>query len=272
MAYNQPAFMLDHLGAGLALAALTARNAGTFTNAAKQAMIDQRPAPAGSLTANAGNGGFVLDLGTTSAGDAINRAVIPAGHSFTGANLQVVKDTIPGMNGFPSPQIALTASTVPAGVIDFATIVNTDPGYRYWAFQYNLSTNGFVMTLGEFWLGTRTALTANAYVQPGFGSDFTQELAQDEFGGRTATVVLAPARRRFALEVLNLDPSGADYALLERVMKEGRERPFVYWPPDSVVPGPFFVQTTAATRRQEFRAPQAGIRYGVRLEMIEQLA
>lgn len=272
MAYQQPAFMVNHLGLGLSTSAITARNASTMATASKRAVTDGRAGELGSVTATGSNAGFIFDLGTTSAGDVINRAVIPGGHSLAGTNLQIVKDTIPGMNGFPSPQIALTASGAPAGVIDFATIVNSDPGYRYWALQYNLSTNGFVISVGELWLGTRTALSANAYVSPSWALEYDQELAEDEFGGRTAVVQLSPARRKFRLEVVNLDPAGADFALLEQVITTGRVRPFYYWPPDSATPGPYLVKLSSnATRRQEFRAPQAGIRYAVALEMLEQL-
>jgi len=269
MGYTQPAFMFDSLGSGLALAAITARNAGTFTNASKQALIDGRAAPIGSCTATGSNGGFTFDLGTTSAGDAINRCVIPAGHSLSTRNVQVLHDSVANMGG--SPLIA-GFITMPAGVADIDCTFNPTTGLRYWGFQYNLSTNGFVISMGEFWLGTRSALSVDAYVQPGFGNDYRQALAQDEFNGRTSTVVLAPARRRFSLEVLNLDPAGADYALLERAMTTGRERPFYYWPPDTVAPGPYLVQlTAAATRRNENPAPMAGIRYGVTLELLEQL-
>jgi len=269
MAYQQPAFMFNHLGSGLAVAAITARNAGTLTDASKRAWIDQRATPLGSCTATGSNGGFTFDLGTTSAGDVINRCVIPAGHALATRAVQVLHDSVANMGG--SPLIAGFA-TMAAGVTDIDCTFNPTTGLRYWGFQYNLSTNGFVISMGEFWLGTRTTLGADAYVQPGFANEYEQEIAEDRFGGRTATVALSPARRRFRLEVLNLDPSGADYALLEQALTTGRERPFWYWPPDTLTPGPYLVQLSeAGSRRNENRAPQAGIRYGVTLEMVEQL-
>lgn len=273
MGYTQPAFMVNGLQLGLGTSAITARNASAMSTAGKQAVTDGRAGVLASVTATGSNGGFVFDLGTTSAGDVINRAVIPPGHSLSSKALQIVKDTIPGMNGFPSPQIALLKTAgANSTVIDFDTAVNVDPGYRYWALQYNLSTNGFVISVGELWLGTRTALSSSAYISPSWVSEYDQELAQENYGGRTATVQLSPARKKFRLEVVNLDPAGADFAVLDQVIKTGRARPFYYWPPDDTDPGPYLVQlSSSGTRRQEFRAPQAAIRYAVTLEMVEQL-
>lgn len=274
MTYRQPAFMTNHLGLNLATSAITARNGSTLTTAHKRALIDGRTGATGQTVATGANGGWIYDLGSIANGDLVNRAVIPGGHSLAGANLQTVKDTIPGMNGFPSPQIAGFV-TVPAnysGPIDFDCTFNSTPGYRYWALQWNGSSNGSLIRASEYWLGTYQQLSANAYVQTKWRFDYDQDIVSDAFGGRDSTLALAPARRRFSLQVINLDAAGADFAILDGVMALGRERSFVYWPPDSDTGGPYFVKlAAAASREQEFPAPQASMRYSVSLEMVEQL-
>lgn len=275
MTYRQPAFMVNNLGLNLSTSAIVARNGSALTTASKRALIDGRAGAIGTTTATGANGGWIFDLGSIAAGDQVNRAVIPGGHSLAGANLQTVKDTIPGMNGFPSPQIAGFV-TVPAnysGPIDFDCTFNATPGYRYFALQWNGSTNGSVISASEYWLGTYKQLSSNAYVQTKWRFDYDQDVVADAFGGRDSTLALAPARKRFSLEVINVDAAGADFAILDAVMSLGRAQSFVYWPPDSDTGGPYIVKlAAAATRSQEFPAPQASMRYAIGLEMVEQLS
>lgn len=275
MAYRQPAFMTNHLGLSLSTAAIVSRNASTLSTASKRALIDGRAGATGQVTATGANGGWIFDLGSIANGNLVNRAVIPAGHSLAGANLQTVKDTIPGMNGTPSPQIAGFV-TVPAnysGPIDFDCTFNSTPGYRYWALQWNGSSNGSLIRASEYWLGTYQQLSADAYVGTKWRFDYDQDIARDSFGGRDATLAVSPPRKRFSLDVVNLDPTSTDFAILDAVATLGRDRSFVYWPPDSDIGGPFIVKlSAAASRAQEFPAPLARITYAVSLEMVEQLS
>lgn len=271
MAYRQPAFMLDHYHSTLPLANIYAKNAVAFSNAQKRAFVDFRPTPLSSFTANGGEAGVEFDNGNTTAGDNWNRAVIPAGHTLAGANLRVIHGTTAGLASF----LIAGFVTVPANysdVIDFDFNLFSGAGRRYWGMTYNLSVATVTYQLGEVWIGTRTQLSADAYVQPGFTFDYRHDQAADDFNGRTVTLAISPPRRRFRLEVLNVAPSGADWDVLSDVIRIGRARPFWYWPPDDQNGGPFLVQVSSdAVRRQENRAPTAGIRYGFSIEMVESL-
>lgn len=267
MGYQAPAFMIASIPSGLALSAVSTRNSSTLTDASKRALIDLRAAPVGSFTATAANAGVQFDFGSTAFASLMNRAVIPGGHNFASETVQIISGTSAGI-GTPTVLDSIAVSSLD-GVLDFDW--SPVAGHRYFGLQVTTSGSE-VFTLGELWIGQRSVLSADAWVQPGWGDRYEQEVTEDRFGGRTATVQLSPARRRFALEVRNLDPAGSDFSILDSVIRNGRAAPFWYWPPDSEVGGPFLVQLVAGgSRFQESRAPLVQPRYAVTLEMVEQL-
>lgn len=267
MAYRAPAFMVTNVVSSLALSAVTARNAGTFSDASKRALIDMRQTPIGSFAATGANAGVEFDLGTTLISSLVNRAVIPAGHNLTGETVRIVSGTTAGIG---TPTVLATA-VAGSGVIDLGW--TPVAGHRYMALDISTSA-AEVFTLGEFWLGFRFDLTADAWVQPPWRAEYQHELTEERFGARLATVETAPPRRRFSLEVLNLEPSGVDFLQLEGVVRGGRTAPLWFWPPDDSLftAGPFLVQLASSSlRRQESRAPLAGVRYGASFDLVEQL-
>ena len=223
------------------------------------------------FTASAANAGFALDFGASDAVDGVNRCVIPAGHNFAGETVEVIHDTDGAT--LPSPTVAdsIAVGAGSAALLDFSfTGVN---GSQYWGLQVPTSA-AEVFQLGEFWLGTRKTLTypGGARVEPGFDAEYEHDVAEASYGGRTASLELSPPRKRFTLLGQRVDPSHADFATLDEVIRLGRSRPFWYWPPDSLDPGPYLVRLSrAARRRNDSRVPQSAIRYRVELEMLEEI-
>lgn len=269
MAYRQPAFMFDSALAAQPIAEVTARNATALTAASQRALIDRRAGPFALITATGANAGAEFDLQTTTL-KGFTRGVIPRGHNLAGETVRVISDTTPGM-ATPTVHATLVGPS-DASAMDFAFAAGSTE--RYWGFEVTTSSaENFLV--GEFALGVFSQLTADAWVQPSFAREYVHGLTDDTFGGRLATVELAPARHRFSLEVLNVTAGSADDLLLDQVIRDGRTAPFWYWPPDdaAAIDGPYLVQLTSSPqRRQESRAPQStGPRYSVRLEMVEQL-
>lgn len=270
MSYQNPAFMVSHPASAIAIAAITTRNSTALTDDSKRALIDSRVGLLGSFTASGVDAGFAIDLGTTTAADGANRVVVPAGHNFAGETLEIISDTSGATLPSPVVEDTIAVGAGSAAVLDFAFAAVT--GARYWGLQVQTSLSE-TFSLGEFWLGERKALTTgDGRVDPGFDSEYEHDLNQEDFGGRTATLELSPARRVFTLSVRGLDPANADFATLDEVMRLGRSKPFWYWTPDSTDPGPYLVRLTrAAKRTQGSKVPAALMQYEVDLEMMEEL-
>lgn len=268
MAFQQPAFMVAHPASALAIAAITARNSGTFTDDSKRALIDSRQGEAAAFTATGANAGFAIDFGTTSAAGSVNRCVIPAGHAFGGETLEIISDNS-GVT-LPSPSIRSTQAVVGSDVLDYSFgPVTAD---RYWGLQVTTSA-AEVFTLGEYWIGNRKALTSgDAMIDPSWTREYADNLRSDSFAGRDVTLELSPPRRAFSLHIRNLDPAGTDFATLEEVILAGRSSPIWYWTPDSTDTGPYLVRLSRAARREQMSdVPSVSVRYEVRLELVEQL-
>lgn len=270
MAYRQPAFMRDTFLAGLAVSAVSARNASALTDASKRALIDRRAGPFASITATGANAGAEFDLGFIGT-KGFTRAVIPRGHNLAGETVRVITDTTAGM----ATPTALGSMTAPdtSRPLDFSFVSGSTD--RYWGFEVTTSA-AETFLVGEFALGIYVQLSADAWVDPSWDRSHVHELTEDRFGGRSAVVELAPYRHRFSLEVRNVTAGSVDDALLETVVRYGRTAPFWYWPPDDQadIAGPYLVQLSSSpVRRQESRAPlSTGPRYSIALEMVEQLS
>lgn len=260
--------MVAHPTSSLAIAQITARNSTTFTDDSKRSLADSRQGRFSEFTATGINAGFAIDFLNTAAAGTVNRCVIPAGHSTSGHDLEIISDNS-GVT-LPSPSIRSTGTVSGGGVIDrsFAG-VSAD---RYWGLQ--ITTSGAeVFRMAEFWIGQYKSLTlGDGRVDPGFESAYVNEVRTEDFGGRTATLELSPPRRQFSLSVRSLDPAGADYATLEEVVRLGRAAPFWYWPPDSLDAGPYLVRlSSAARRRNDSKIPTHSIRYEVEIDMVEEI-
>lgn len=263
--------MVDTFLAGLALSAVTARNASALTDASKRALIDRRAGPFSTIVATGANAGAEFDLGFIGA-KGFTRAVIPRGHNLVGESVRVIADTTAGM-ATPSAISSTLVAPDAESPIDFSFVAGSTD--RYWGFEVTTSA-AETFLVGEFALGIFSQLSANAWVQPSWTREYVHELTEDRFGGRTATVELAPYRHRFSLEVRNLTAGSADDQVLDLIAREGRTAPFYYWPPDDQadVAGPYLVQLSSSpVRRQESRAPlSTGPLYSITLEMVEQLS
>ena len=270
MAYQNPAFMIEHPSDVIGTAEVTARNSLTFTTDSKRALLDRRQGELGSFTANGANGGFALDYGTTAASRTINRCVIPAGHNFDGETLEIISDNSGAT--LPSPTVEDSIAVSGSAVIDFPFADKS--GERYWGLQVTTSASE-TFNIGEFALGDRVALSAGANpsdVQPDFDRAYLHDVATDVIGGRDIALELTPPRRSFSLEIRYVIPGSDDADILEEIIRLGVSTPFWYWTPDSTDTGPYLVKLSgSATRSQESQQPpQALIAYSVKLEMIEQ--
>ena len=257
MSYRQPAFMVEHPVSDLALANLD--DSGTITDDDKRKLIDFR---IGDLPSSI-DARIDVDFGGTPA-VSVNRLVIPPGHNCNGLDLRVFADA----TFAPTTKVsALPDAQVTNGAVidlDCSTAAGTE---RYWRFIP--ASIGTDLEVGEFWLGEYQQL-ASAPVTPDFDSAYVYEQTEVGYPGGSATVELAPPRRSFELTVRNLDPAGADYAVLESVIVQGRSNPFWYWPPDTETPGPYLVKLSRDPKRtQDSSAPAVRVRYRVDLEMEE---
>lgn len=266
MSYQNPAFMVAHPASEIAVAEVNPINAAAISNDDRRAFIDGRQGEFGTFTPNALNGAIQFDFGSAVA---YNRCVIPKNHiGIAGESVSMTRSASAThspmtIEGFP-------ASVVAGEVVDFAVDDTTTD--RYWAFQVNDAISVDI-SLGEIWFGDRIELTAgDGRVDSGFDRSYEHDVAEESFGGRTASLELSPARRKFSLRVRDLDPTGTDFATLEEVIRDGRTNPFWYWTPDDTDTGPYLVKLTrSATRKQSSKVPLTYSRYEVGLEMLEQV-
>jgi len=266
MSYQNPAFMVAHPSSLRSIADFATLASNTFTDDSKRALIDSRQGEQASYTADGAASGFTLDMGSTTAADPVNRLVVPGGHTFDGYIVLLI-------SGVTLGSISVRSSTVVAdkGVIDAS--FSDRNGDQFWGLQVINSVASDVFSFGEFWVGNRRSLNTNdARVDQGFEREYEHDLSEEDFGGRTVSLELSPARRSFSLQVRDLDPSGADFATLDEVIRDGRSKPFWYWTPDSTDTGPYLVKLTrAARRKQSSKVPTVRSRYEVSIEMLEQV-
>jgi len=255
MAYRQPAFMVEHPLAALAVSAITDAQ---MDNADKRALMDYRQGELAVHNISASGHFTWVDFG---AAIAFNRLVMPAGHNLEGETLTISCDDASDFVG----AIAQGAPVVPAGVLDH-TMSSPATSLRYWGINYSGTGQWEVP---EFWFGTYQQLVT-AHVAHSFPNEYRYQQTQIEYPGGFAVNQLSVPRRKFALEVRTVAPADADYTLLDLVMTEGRGRPFWYWPPDDTDPGPFLVRLTKATRVQDFSVPASALKYKIKLEMEEE--
>ena len=90
----------------------------------------------------------------------------------------------------------------------------------------------------------------------------------EEFPTREAALVLGPARRRWQFAHFGLEAS--DLAIYDDLARLGRGTPFYFLGPDDSEPWRLMRLASEVDRRQDRQAPQIGISYTVRCEMIEQ--
>ncbi len=265
MSYSQPAFMTTNPVASLVIADIESVTGADFTDAGKRALIDYRVGDICVFQSSSTAHGIDLDFGAGL--HSANRCVVPAGHNiYTGSvSFQVISDTA---DTFPSQTNHGSTSPTDSSVIDLEL---TSPGTseRYWRVSLPSSSAG-TWELSDLWIGTRTALSSAAAVDTGFRFGTLSQTVQTEYPGGSAAVELAAPRRTFSLMVRDVDPSSADFTLLDAVAESGRSTPFWYWPPDSSNPGPYLVQLTQDPDvQQDFVAPSVAIRYTIRFEMEE---
>jgi len=264
MTYRSPAFMVDNL-----LSAITdvandvdeATNTSTLTNDERRKFIDGRQGVFGIYTATGVDAGVRVDT-LAIPSPAANRLVIPSGHDFDTETFEVLHDD--GLT-LPSPTTASSAAVSGSGVIDRTLSSGNE---RYWGFQLSTSS-ARTYTCAGYWLGVYEQLSTAAAVQPGWQNGFVSQVIETEYPSGIAAVELAAPRRQFSLEVRDIDPSGSDYTILDSVL-QARGRSFWYWPPDDTDEGPFLVRLASEpTRRQEFKAPQQGLRYKFAFDFVE---
>lgn len=259
MSYQQPAFMVNHPAAALSAASITDSQ---LTTAAKRSLIDFRVGDLAVHSIASSVHTTQIDFGSAWGH---NRLVIPAGHNLEGETFQVYSDDNSGMT---SATLQATSSSSPAGVIDL-TMGTPSPAERYW--QVNWPSTSAAWEIPEIWYGARTQLTSPAVVDPTFEASYVSQTISVDYPGGRADIELAPPRRLFSLEVQDVDPSGADYAILVAIAQTGQAFPFWYWPPDSLDPGPYLVKLVDDVQiEQDFSAPLVAIRYTVSLALIEQ--
>ena len=265
MTYRQPAFMTNNLISGITdpLTALVTRSGPALIASSQRAFVDGRSGSVGFHGSAGTFAGVELDLGGTLS-VAPNRAIIPEGQNYDSYQLGI----------FASPTQDLASATTASGytlvtgsgVIDRSLAALTS---RYWYFILSDNTSGLTFTHGGYWLGNYEQLSSSAAVQPQFDNGYVSQLIETEFPSGIASVELAAPRRKFSLDVRDIDPASSDYSVLADVMLT-RGRSFWYWPPDTTDAGPYLVRLSRdASRRQEFAAPSIGLRYRMSFEFVE---
>ena len=265
MTYRQPAFMTNNLISGITdpLTALVTRSGPALIASSQRAFVDGRAGSVGFHGSTGSFAGVTIDLGGTLS-VAPNRAVIPEGQNYDSYNLGIVNADNPGLTSSTQPSSYNLVSG--AGVIDRSLSAYTD---RYWGWLLAQNTSGLTFTHGGYWLGNYEQLSSSAAVQPQFDNGYVSQLIETEFPSGIASVELAAPRRKFSLDVRDIDPASSDYSVLADVMLT-RGRSFWYWPPDTTDAGPYLVRLSRdASRRQEFAAPSIGLRYRMSFEFVE---
>lgn len=267
MAYRQPAFMVGHPAAAVTDFTLDyAVINGTMATEDRRRSIDYRQGLLALLVANGTSPAASVDFGASYSGT-VNRFVIPAGHDFSGEDIDIYDA---GDWSFTTATLLASGTPSDSGVFDLSVTSSTR---RYWRFLLDGTYSSQDFYFGELWWGEYVQLSASAAVNPRFDSGLQYSVFEETIGGGEFSVEFAPPRRRFSLSVANLDPSGADYSILDDVLQTGGSEPFWYWPPDDTDPGPYLVRLTdRQRRRQDFAAPSVSVAYTVSLEMIETLA
>lgn len=258
MAYRQPAFMVGNAVEEAGISAID-DNGSTLTNEEKRRFIDFRADEIGTPDAR-----IDVDFGSTGPSETINRCVIPAGHNISGIDQRIFADPTfaPTTKVSGNPDVTATSATIDLDCSD----ANGDE--RYW--RWIPVSASAPIELGEFWLGEYVQLSADALPDPSFDRAWNAPRVVQEFHTRREVLKLGPARRIFSLTVRNLDPTGSDFAIVDRVASEGIFDPFWYWPPDDNDAGPYLVQLEReASIEQEFAAPSVSILYRVDLRIIE---
>lgn len=259
MAYRQPIFMVEHAAATLSISDIETKVIG-LDDDGERALIDFRSAePAVFLIAAFGH--FVrLDF---PAAIAFDRLFIPAGHNFDGATIQITSDVVDTFASLTSRYNA----AAPAGIID-VPMDNPTLAEQFWRISWPTSKQ---WELGELWFGNRFQLAADSYVGHGWKIGYQSPIERRDFGTRRAATTLGPPRRKFTLDIRNLDPAGSDFAFLDSLAQTGLATPFLYWPPDDSEPGPFIVTLDSDLAPvQEFTDPLNRILYRVSLSMTEE--
>lgn len=268
MTYRQPAFMLNDYVGQITDVANDVWDTGispSLTNSEKRNFVDGRISSTVSYTASSTFPYIRMDFGDVLP-TSPDRWIVPATHSgFVGRSIRAYSDDNSGFTSIIQRGVQVVTSN--DQVIDVAIGVPGDE--RYWMLGESASTAGDQYTLRGWWLGNYEQLTSSAAVDPTFELGWREQISSTQYPGGTAVAQISPPRRTFTLRVRDVDPSGADYDLLDRVMQKW-DRPFWYWPPDNTDPGPFYVRHAARPRRlQDFRAPTAALRYRFEFSFIE---
>lgn len=267
MTFRLPAFMVKNYAADMITDPATQileRNTSTISTAEKRSLIDRRVGSLIEWDATAIDSGFSYNLGAVPA-ESLNRFVVPSGHTLSGETWNLFSDSVPAFSS-----ATLRGSVTPAnnGVIDVA--FSAAAAAQYWAFQAPTSLAETFQMAG-LWIGVYSQLSASANVKPDFENGWVSDIDSSEFAGGALVSELAPARRRFSLKVGKVDPSSDDYTTLDLVQREGRARPFWYWPPDDIDAGPFYVRLTSEPKRElDFAIPSTKTTYQFDFEMTEE--
>lgn len=257
MAYRQPEFLLDHLGASRSLSDIVALN---LTDANIRRLIDRRQGSLAVWSTSSASHHFRIDMGEQYSPTTL---IIPAGHNLDGIDLDIYSDPDATWVG---PIFRSTHTVSGSGVIEHEL---GSPSRTDRIYQINFDGTG-TWELSEVWYGIKQALSATAYVDPRFEFNTVSQTIETAYPGGNAIVDLAPPRREFTLEIRNVDPSSADWTLLDAIATQGRSESFWYWPPDDTDPGPFLVQLERDPDvQQDHPAPSVSLSYRVRLRMVE---
>lgn len=237
--------------------------AAAISNANRRALVDGRAGTLGQFTATNVHAGVKFDTGSVLA-VAANRFVVPAGHVGFDGKISVVYHSAD--MSISSPTLVFYGLVSGAGVIDKAITAGSE---RYWMFRLQDAVAAEVFTLAGWWLGVYSQLSAAAAVAPDFVLGWQSQQVETDYPGGVAVIEVAAPRRTFSLTVRDVDPTSADYTLLDSVM-QARAKSFWYWPPDDATPGPFLVRLSKdAQRSQEFGAPSQALRYKFSFEFLE---
>ena len=252
--YQTPAFLVEHLGAGLATTDISTTNA-TVADRGVEKLIDYRTAAPLEFSTSAANHDIELDFGVATS---IGAMFIPPTHNLGTTTVEV-------FSGASSP--AATSEGTKAATDGASFEFDWTPASaRYWRIAFNATG---AWQIPELVLASQIRTVVR-------GPDFRWEtpvrspINVAEFPGFESSLVLAAARRRWIMTQSHMADAG-DLAIWDALQALGRARPFVVLPPDDSYTWTWVRLESDFSYRQDFAAPMQALRYTAEAELVEQL-
>jgi hypothetical protein len=260
MAWRAPRFAFLHAARAAGVSALS--STALSTAGPKDHLIDDRKGSLTTFAVPATNHYFQVNRGSGTL-EAIDRMLIPDGHTLNGCTFRLEADDNSGMTS-PTSLIAATAITS-AGLLDYSFASNSE---RY--VRITFQTSG-AWSVPE-WVLTRTRTLIRG-PEPDWTYDvLTNDLIFTKPTGASSALNLGPDQRRLELTYRLLDDSDRTL-LLDLISACGRRRPFYVDPPFDTEIARWMVMTEPMQIKHDRPAPASQApAYRAELQLLEWIA